>query len=360
MDGARRVTYAGLASQAAALGRGFAGLGVGKGDRVLIALKNRLEHVLAYWALQTIGGVPVPANFRLAGGELRYVLEDSGARVALFEPVTAAAMLEAARGWQGRLVFAGEEAPGGTLAFAEVLASGAGPAAGLSPVAEGDLSLILYTSGTTGRPKGVPRTHRTHHAGALAHVIQCGYQWGERTLGVMPLYHTMGIHSLTSMAAVNGCFVCQADWSAGAALSLVEAERLTALYLIPTLYHDLVHSPAFRPERVASVRKLAYAGAPMLAALTEACLNAFHPEIFVNHYGSTEIYTFSVFPDVHTKPGCAGRPGIHSRLRVVPASTERRAGPDETVPPGEKGEIIASLDSEEAFAGYWNRPDADA
>ena len=98
----------------------------------------------------------------------------------------------------------------------------------------------------------------------------------------------------------------------------------------------------------------------MLAALAEACVKAFHPEVFVNHYGSTEIYTFSVFRDVHTKPGCAGRPGIHSTLRVVEASTERRVGPDETVPPGRKGEIIASLDSDEAFAGYWKRPDADA
>src|SRR2546428_13819015 len=98
----------------------------------------------------------------------------------------------------------------------------------------------------------------------------------------------------------------------------------------------------------------------MLAPLTEACLKAFCPRVFVNHYGSTEIYTFSVRPDVHLKPGCAGRPGIHSTLRVVVASTERRVGPDEVVPPGQKGEIIARLDSDEAFAGYWNRPDADA
>ncbi|MBF8288952.1 MAG: menE1, partial [Candidatus Rokubacteria bacterium] len=361
VDGACRLTYAQLASRAAALGRGLADTGVAKGDRVLIALKNRVEHVLVYWALQGIGGVPTPVNFRLTPRDLRYVLEDCGARVALFEPATAAGMLEAAVGWQGRLVSVGGEAPAGTIPFADLLDSGRSDGAPLDrDVGENDLSLFLYTSGTTGRPKGVPRTHRNHHAGALAHVIQCGYQWGERTLGVMPLYHTMGIHSLTSMAAVNGCFVCQADWSAGGALSLVEAERLTALYLIPTLYHDLVHSAEFRPERVASVRKLAYAGAPMLAALTEACVKAFHPEVFVNHYGSTEVYTFSVFPDVHTKPGCAGRPGIHSRLRVVAASAERRVGPGETVPPGEKGEIIASLDSDEAFAGYWNRPDADA
>jgi 2-furoate---CoA ligase len=266
-------------------------------------------------------------------------------------------MLEAAAGWQGRLVFVGDEAPAGAIPFADLAGSGGAPSA--RDVSENDLSLILYTSGTTGRPKGVPRTHRNHHAGALAQVIQCGYQWGERTLGVMPLYHTMGIHSLTSMAAVNGCFICQADWSADAALERIEAERVTALYLIPTLYHDLVHAAGFSRAKVPTVTKLAYAGAPMLATLTEACVKAFQPQVFVNHYGSTEIYTFSVFPDVHTKPGCAGRPGIHSTLRVVEASRERRVGPDETVPPGEKGEIIASLDSDEAFAGYWNRPDAD-
>jgi 2-furoate---CoA ligase len=67
-----------------------------------------------------------------------------------------------------------------------------------------------------------------------------------------------------------------------------------------------------------------------------------------------------VRPDVHLKPGCAGRPGLHGALRVVVASTERRVGPDEVVAAGEKGEIIARLDSDEAFAGYWNRPDADA
>jgi len=359
VDGTRRLTYTDLATRAAAFGRGFEDAGIGRGDRVLIALKNRLEHVLAYWALQLIGGVAVPVNFRLAGGELRYILEDSGAGLALFETATAPALLEAAEGWTGRLVYVGDEPPpAGARPFAELEAGGA-PSLDRAP-AERDLSLILYTSGTTGRPKGVPRTHRNHHAGALAHVIQCGYEWSESTLGVMPLYHTMGIHSLTSGAAVNGCFVCQADWSAERALSLIEVERITALYLIPTLFHDLVHAPTFRPERVASVNKLAYAGAPMLASLTEACVKAFAPDVFVNHYGSTEIYTFSVRPDVHAKPGCAGRPGIHSRLRVVTASSERRVSPDEAVPPGTKGEIIAGLDSDEAFAGYWKRPDADA
>lgn len=357
IDGSTRLTYAELEARTAALARGFRALGVNRGDRVLLVLRNRLGHVLAYWALQRLGGVPTPVNFRVAPGELAYVLQDSGARVVLYEPSTEGTVAEAAAGRVVRRVCVGDPVSADALPFAHLFDAGPAPAV---DVRDEDLSLLLYTSGTTGRPKGVPRTHRNHVAGALAHVIQCGYEWGERTLGVMPLYHTMGIHALTSMVAVNGCFVCQAEWSPAEALHLIATERISALYLIPTLFYDLVHAPELAGTDVSCVRKLAYAGAPMLASLTEACVKAFRPRVFVNHYGSTEIYTFSVRPDVHLKPGCAGRPGIHSVLRVVAASTERRVGPDEVVPPGVKGEIIARLDSDEAFRGYWNRPDADA
>jgi len=357
VDGDRRLSYAELHARARSLGAAFQRLGVGRGDRVLIALRNRLEHVLAYWALQTVGGVPTPVNFRLAAGEMQYVWQDSGARVVVLEADTAPAVLAATEGRDVRLLWVGapQARPKGAVSFEDLAGAGACP-----PPAESDLSLLLYTSGTTGRPKGVPRTHRNHYAGALAQALQCGYVWGERTLGVMPLYHTMGIHALTGMAAVNGCFVCQPEWSAAAALRLVRAERITALYLIPTLFYDLVHAPDCSRDAVESVTKLGYAGAPMLAALTEACVKTFQPHVFVNHYGSTEIYTFSVRPDVHLKPGSAGRPGVHAALRVVVASAERRVSPDDVVRPGEQGEIIASQDGDEAFAGYWNRPDADA
>jgi 2-furoate---CoA ligase len=363
VDGRRRLTYAELDARAAEIAGGFARLGIVRGDRALLVLRNRLEHVVAYWALQRLGAVAVPVNFRLAGNELRYLLEDSGARLALYEASTAGAMLEASRGGEARLVFVGDKAHAathGAVAVFDDLFDQAGSVMPGPPPAENDRSLILYTSGTTGRPKGVPRTHKNHYAGAMAHVIQCGYTWGERTLGVMPLYHTMGIHALTSMAAINGCFVCQPDWSSAGALELIARERLTALYLIPTLFWELTHAPELSRTDVSSVRKLAYAGAPMLAPLTEACAKTFRPDLFVNHYGSTEIYTFSIHPDVRVKPGCAGRPGIHAALRVVTASAERRVGPDEIVAPCVKGEIIASLGSDEAFAGYWNRPDADA
>jgi 2-furoate---CoA ligase len=161
----------------------------------------------------------------------------------------------------------------------------------------------------------------------------------------MPLYHTMGIHSLLAASLVGGCVVMQPEWGAEAALRLIEEERITSLYLAPTLFYDLVHHPRFGDFDATSVSAVAYAGAPMTSALAERVASAFDPQTFVNHYGSTEIYTFAVHRDQRAKPGCAGRAALNARLRLDP--------------PGE-GEILCHMSSDEAFTGYWNRPDADA
>ena len=187
---------------------------------------------------------------------------------------------------------------------------------------------MLYTSGTTGRPKGVPRSHRAERAAALAQLVQLELRPGDRTLGVMPLYHTMGMRSLLAASACGGLFCSQPEFRAEAALDAVERERLTSLYLAPTLFHDLVAAQRERPRDVSSVRALAYAGAPMAAVLVERCVEAFAPQAFVNHYGSTEIYTFTIHGDQRAKPGCAGRAALNARIRLVEpvegASPDRR------------------------------------
>jgi 2-furoate---CoA ligase len=152
----------------------------------------------------------------------------------------------------------------------------------------------------------------------------------------------MGMHSLIAMSLLGGCYVCQPDWDAGDVLALIARERISSLYLAPTLYHDLVLHPQPDAHDLSSVGTLAYAGAAMTSALVERCVEVFQPRLFVNHYGSTEIYTFSVHRDQAAKPGCAGRPSIHARLRL-----------------GEDDEILCHMSSDEAFTGYWNRPDAD-
>jgi 2-furoate---CoA ligase len=183
------------------------------------------------------------------------------------------------------------------------------------------------------------------------------YAAHERTLGVMPLYHTMGVRSLIAMSLIGGAFVCLPRFDAGRALELIAAETITNLYLVPTLYHDLLHHPGFANADVSAVRKLGFAGASMTDGLLKALTAAFRPDLFVNHYGSSEIYTFTIDQDAPKKPGSAGRAGINQLVRVVKLGA---ASPDDVAPTMQEGEIIAHLSSDEAFEGYWRRPDADA
>jgi 2-furoate---CoA ligase len=122
-------------------------------------------------------------------------------------------------------------------------------------------------------------------------VAQNLYARGERTLGIMPLYHTMGVRSLLAMSLVGGTFVCLPRLDAGRALELIAGARVSNLYLVPTLYHDLVHHPRFAGADVSSVRKLGFAGAPMTDALLKELDAKFRPDLFVNHYGSSETFT---------------------------------------------------------------------
>ena len=204
---------------------------------------------------------------------------------------------------------------------------------------------MLYTSGTTGKPKGVPRRHHAERIWALAHVAQNCYANGERTLGVMPLYHTMGVRSLLALALIDGRFICIPRFDASSALAAIEAERVTHLYLVPTLYHDLLAHPDFVNTDVSSVTKLGFAGAPMHDALLQRLDAAFKPELFVNHYGSSEIYTFSINQDAVAKPGSAGRAGINTRLRVVKLDQQDIERQTAAM---EEGEHIADLRSDEA------------
>ena len=171
----------------------------------------------------------------------------------------------------------------------------------------------------------------------------------------MPLYHTMGIHSLLAMHLVGGCFVPQARWDPEEALRLIEAERITSLYLVPTLFHDLARLRAARRRTTsrASARSATPARA-MTSTLVKRCLEAFQPEVFVNHYGSTEVYTFSIGrdqaaqarlrrPALRQHPAEAragrrdlraplGRRGVRAATGTDPTPTRRRSATAGTTP----------------------------
>jgi len=165
------------------------------------------------------------------------------------------------------------------------------------------------------------------------------------------------VRSLLAMSLIGGAFICLRRFDVAHALALIEAERVSNLYLVPTLYHDLVHHRLFANSDISSVRKLGFAGAPMTDGLLKTLQMAFKPDLFVNHYGSSEVYTFTIDQNAPAKPGSAGRAGINQMVRVLKLgakSVEELAGV------GEEGEIAALLAGDESFEGYWRRPDADA
>jgi len=238
VDGDLQFTYAQWHRVILDVADGLRELGLSRGDRLLVVLQNRWEMATLHWACQFAGIVIVPLNWRAKPEELDYCVTDAGVKAIVYEPVCADAVVESCAA-QNVPRIGLDDAPGRTTSFDALLVE-RGHAGETTQASADDLSLILYTSGTTGKAKGVPRRHRHERAGALAHVAQNLYRHGERTLGVMPLYHTMGVRSLLSMALVDGLFVCVRRWNARLALDSIARHALTCLYLVPTLYHDLL------------------------------------------------------------------------------------------------------------------------
>jgi 2-furoate---CoA ligase len=357
VDGDLRLTYAQWYARISSVVALFDELGLKPGDHIVTALQNRWEAATIHWACQFAGIVITPVNWRAKSDELDFCIENSESRAVIYEGISGEAVAGSRLGHRTlRIAVGGTTTENqGSVSFGAIAAQSVPE---ITPRVGPDAwSIMLYTSGTTSRPKGVPRRHRAERAASVAHVAQNLYGRNERTLGVMPLYHTMGVRSLISMSLIGGTFVCLPRYDARQALAAIEREKVTNLYLVPTLYHDLVHDPEFAHTDISSVRKLGFAGAPMTDGLLKKLDQTFKPDLFVNHYGSSEIYTFTIEPNSVAKPGSAGRAGINQHVKVV--KLQARSAVD-TAEPNEEGEIIALLSGDESFEGYWRRPDADA
>ncbi|MBO0803057.1 MAG: AMP-binding protein [Nocardiopsaceae bacterium] len=373
VGGPSPMTYAQWDAHVNRLAHALAGLGVRQGDHVVMSLSGGERQASLHFAAQKLGAVAVPLSFRLSSDELAYCVADAGATLMITDESTAETAEAAERALADQSltdpppvnrVMSGS-AKDTTI---ERMALDQPSTAPDVTVRDHDLSVMLYTSGTTGKPKGVPRTHSAEYHASVAHLIQSGQSRFDVTLGVMPLFHTMGLRTLIATVIGAGTWVPQARFDPGEAIELMRRERITSLYLVPTMYWSLLRTGRLGEAtggatggakgEATSVRKLAYAGAAMTPALAGELAEALHPESFVNHLGSTEIYTFTIGPDVVAKPGSAGRAGVFSQVRLV--SPHPGADPDDLVEPGELGQLAVSMRSPEAFAGYWRRPDADA
>lgn len=341
----RRLTYREWDERTDRLAAALSGWGLRAGDRLALVMHGGEPLASLHLAAQKLGAVSVPLSTRFGVDELAYCLEDAGAVMVLADPAHAP-RVEAAAG----------AVPIRDVAEVDAAAEIADTTAVPPAPDESVVSVMLYTSGTTGKPKGVPRTHRAEHAAAVAHVMQTGQRAGVATLGVMPLFHTMGLRTLLASIVLGGTWVAQPTFDADESMALIRDEGIGSLYLVPTIYWSLLRTG--RLGEAHRLDNLAYAGAAMTPSLAEALVEAVQPRSFVNHFGSTEIYTFTIGADVAAKPGCVGRAGLFSRVRLI--APMQGAPVDEEVAPGEQGQVIVSMASAEAFGGYWNRPDANA
>jgi 2-furoate---CoA ligase len=356
VDGPLRLTYREWYRRISSLVASFDRIGLRPGDHLVTVLQNRWEAATIHWACQFAGIVITPINWRAKADEVDFCIANSEACAIVYQDVSAEAVHESQLARRLRCMTVDrDEWAGNPIAFDGMIAEDAPDA--MPRVSADAWSIMLYTSGTTSKPKGVPRRHRAERAAGVAHVAQNLYRRGERTLGVMPLYHTMGVRSLIAMSLIGGTFVCLPRYDTRQALVSIETEKISNLYLVPTLYHDLVHHDAFATTDVSSVRKIGFAGASMTDALLKKLDDVFRPELFVNHYGSSEIYTFTIDQNPVAKPGSAGKAGINQHVRVVKLNA---GSVTDVADIDEEGEIIALLASDEAFEGYWHRPEADA
>jgi acyl-CoA synthetase (AMP-forming)/AMP-acid ligase II len=351
--GPQRVTYRQLNAMANRLAHTLRGLGVGRGDRVATLAQNRVEYPTIYFALAKLGAIHVPVNFRYRAGEIRYALAQSETSVLLHagEYTDVIDGLRAALPALRHVIPLDGAGPDGAAALL-ARASDAEPAAepGLD---ERDPHVLLYTSGTTGDPKGALLSHRTYVLQASQTQANTGLTESDVGLCMFPMFHMGGWAMPLGYWVSGGTVVLMERADPGDILRTAARERVTYLYLIPTLYQSVLALPEFERTDLGALRALGSGTAAMTAAQVEAIIERFRtPNLFIM-YGQTEAGPVASLrpPDVRRKPTSVGRPALHVDVRIVDAGGHE-------VTPGAVGEIVCR--SEYTMLGYWRMPEATA
>ncbi|MFP4513667.1 MAG: acyl-CoA synthetase [Acidimicrobiales bacterium] len=350
--GDQRWSYGDLHHHATRLAHGLRSLGVDRGDRVACAGPNHPSVLQTLFATTMLGAVYVPLNTRLTGPELEHIVVDAGAKVLVH-----------GTGLDDRAAFLADRVPGlSPVAVGDTPVAGGITLAALvdsaptDPIDEevglDDLAMIMYTSGTTGRPKGAMLSHGNLTWNTMNVLIDVDLGGDEVTLVTAPMFHAAALNmSCLPTLVKGGCAVLVEAFDPDTVFDLIAEHRVTWMFGVPAMYQTMAQHPRWADADLSSLRTLECGGAPV----PESLITTYQQRglTFLQGYGMTEASPGVLFLGEHMLPkvGTAGVASFFTDVRLVD-------GVGNPVPPGEVGEI--QVQGPNVMVGYWRRPDATA
>lgn len=336
-------------------------LGVKKGDVVSTFLYNNSEFVIALFAAAKIGAIFNPINYRLTANELQYIVNDAGSKVLLFEKAVLDVVEEARElGLTiSHYIYTDEPLLNNALNFYSLLEKGV-PIKPNAHVTENDTYIMMYTSGTTGRPKGVLHKHRdmVYHNFLM---IECqGINKNDIGLSVAPLNHTAELHtSFIPRVMVGATNVILHHFDAETVLSTIQTEKITHIFAAPTMVNMLLNVKNFDDYDLSSLRLLGYGGASMAPILIKRLQEKTNAEL-VQMFGTTEmgpVMSVLYADEQLKKAGSAGKAILTHQLKIARIKDDGDpTNPEDECKIGEIGEILVKGPCQ--MIGYYNRPEA--
>lgn len=347
--GQRRCSWADLVREVSGLSACWAAQGVRAGDRVAILVGNRPEFIIALYAAFRLGAVAVPLSTRYQTPELEYALNDCGAALLVHDNDLADRLPPAEKlpDSQHRMAVGGEDWQ---------RAVGTTPGEDLAAVMrEDDTAVILYTSGTTGRPKGAMLSHFGLINSSLVFRDCFGLTSADRTMAAVPMAHVTGlVANVLTMAACAGTVVILPAFKAPAFMSLAASERITHTIMVPTMYNLCLMSSEFDSHDLSAWRVGGFGGAPMPEAVIASLSRRLPGLRLMNAYGATETTSPSTIMPTEMTASRSASVGL-----AVPNCDIVIVDDDGCeVAPGEAGEVWIAGPS--VVKGYWNKPEANA
>jgi acyl-CoA synthetase (AMP-forming)/AMP-acid ligase II len=346
------LTYKEFRDQVLSLAYHLQKTGIKKGDRAALLFPNCPEMAIAYFACAAIGVVSVPLNNRLVAKDLVYIINDCGASLMMagyqFREIAGRIRPELAT--VKDFIYAGEDRTEGGLFFADLLDAKTLP--DFPPLSPEDTATIMYTSGTTGLPKGAIMSNKNIFTNARNCGAMLNYKEEDITLIAVPLFHVTGLNSqLAAMVYVGGTCVILKAYKTADMIEAIERHKITVLFNVPTMYVLMLINETLKSRDISSVRLAAYGGAPMDRDTIVALKDRFGMDLY-NAYGLTESSSLTtVLPacDAVRKAPSVGLPVPGVKLRVIDEEGKE-------VPPGEPGELL--IKGPNIVKGYFNKPEA--